>query len=92
MGNRDDIDEMSAGNASVLTTVLKLVDKYDLYGQVAFPKHHKQSDVPEIYRLAGKTKVRRSSQFSYLLYMVSFVLVLVIPATIAGGLHKSSFG
>ncbi|KVI08252.1 Sucrose-phosphate synthase [Cynara cardunculus var. scolymus] len=48
--------EMSAGNASVLTTVLKLVDKYDLYGQVAFPKHHKQNDVPEIYRLAAKTK------------------------------------
>lgn len=57
MGNRDDIDEMSGGNASVLITVLKLIDKYDLYGQVAFPKHHKQSDVPEIYRLAGKTKV-----------------------------------
>ncbi|KAA8548384.1 hypothetical protein F0562_000068 [Nyssa sinensis] len=56
MGNRDDIDEMSGGNASVLVTVLKLVDKYDLYGQVAFPKHHKQSDVPEIYRLAAKTK------------------------------------
>lgn len=57
MGNRDDIDEMSAGNASVLTTVLKLVDRYDLYGQVAFPKHHKQNDVPEIYRLAARTKV-----------------------------------
>ncbi|KAL2530956.1 putative sucrose-phosphate synthase 3 [Forsythia ovata] len=56
MGNRDDIDEMSAGSASVLTTVLKLVDTYDLYGQVAFPKHHKQSDVPDIYRLAAKTK------------------------------------
>ncbi|KAL5542699.1 hypothetical protein UlMin_010409 [Ulmus minor] len=56
MGNRDDIDEMSGGNASVLVTVLKLIDKYDLYGQVAYPKHHKQSDVPEIYRLAAKTK------------------------------------
>ncbi|KAI9075770.1 hypothetical protein K1719_042256 [Acacia pycnantha] len=56
MGNRDDIDEMSAGNASVLTTVLKLIDKYDLYGQVAYPKHHKQADVPDIYRLAAKTK------------------------------------
>ncbi|CAA2969878.1 probable sucrose-phosphate synthase 2 [Olea europaea subsp. europaea] len=56
MGNRDDIDEMSTGNAGVLMTVLKLVDKYDLYGQVAFPKHHKQSDVPEIYHLAAKTK------------------------------------
>jgi hypothetical protein len=37
--------------------VLKLIDKYDLYGQVAYPKHHKQSDVPDIYRLAAKTKV-----------------------------------
>lgn len=56
MGNRDDIDEMSSGNASILTTVLKLIDKYDLYGHVAYPKHHNQADVPEIYRLAAKTK------------------------------------
>ncbi|XP_023006251.1 probable sucrose-phosphate synthase 2 [Cucurbita maxima] len=56
MGNRDDIDEMSGGSASVLTTVIKFIDKYDLYGQVAYPKHHKQSDVPDIYRLAAKTK------------------------------------
>ena len=56
MGNRDDIDEMSGGNAAVMTSVLKLIDKYDLYGQVAYPKHHKQADVPEIYRLAAKTK------------------------------------
>lgn len=63
MGNRDNIDELSSGNANVLTTVLKLIDKYDLYGQVSFPKHHKQADVPEIYRLAAKTKVSRSCIF-----------------------------
>ncbi|KAI5058997.1 hypothetical protein GOP47_0025316 [Adiantum capillus-veneris] len=56
MGNRDDIDEMSGANATVLTTVLKLIDKYDLYGQVAYPKHHKQSDIPDVYRLAARTK------------------------------------
>ncbi|KAF3954467.1 hypothetical protein ACB098_01G105600 [Castanea mollissima] len=56
MGNRDDIDEMSSTNASVVLSILKLIDKYDLYGQVAYPKHHKQSDVPDIYRLAAKTK------------------------------------
>ncbi|GAU12334.1 hypothetical protein TSUD_252850 [Trifolium subterraneum] len=56
MGNRDDIEEMSSGSGSVLTTVLKLIDKYDLYGHVAYPKHHRQSDVPEIYRFAAKTK------------------------------------
>ncbi|KAG2578040.1 hypothetical protein PVAP13_6NG190500 [Panicum virgatum] len=56
MGNRDVIDEMSSTNAAVLTSVLKLIDKYDLYGQVAYPKHHKQSEVPDIYRLAARTK------------------------------------
>ncbi|KAF5742018.1 sucrose-phosphate synthase 1 [Tripterygium wilfordii] len=56
MGNRDGIDEMSSTNSSVLLSVLKLIDKYDLYGHVAYPKHHKQSDVPDIYRLAAKTK------------------------------------
>lgn len=57
MGNRDAIDEMSATNASVLISILKLIDKYDLYGHVAYPKHHKQSEVPDIYRLAAKSKV-----------------------------------
>lgn len=57
MGNRDDIDEMSSTSAAVLLSILKLIDRYDLYGQVAYPKHHKQSDVPEIYHLAAKTKV-----------------------------------
>lgn len=57
MGNRDDIDEMSSTNASYLLSIIKLIDKYDLYGHVAYPKHHKQSDVPNIYRLAAKTKV-----------------------------------
>ncbi|XP_052174855.1 sucrose-phosphate synthase 4 [Diospyros lotus] len=56
LGNRDDIEDMSNSSSAVLTTVLKLIDKYDLYGQVAYPKHHKQSEVPEIYRLAAKTK------------------------------------
>nr|BAP47500.1 sucrose phosphate synthase [Gentiana triflora] len=56
MGNRDNIDEMSSTSASMLLSILKLIDKYDLYGQVAYPKHHKQNDVPEIYRLAAKTK------------------------------------
>lgn len=57
LGNRDDIEEMPNSSSVVLTTVLKLIDKYDLYGQVAYPKHHKQSEVPDIYRLAAKTKV-----------------------------------
>lgn len=57
LGNRGDIEEMSDSSSVVLMTALKLIDKYDLYGQVAYPKHHKQPEVPEIYRLAAKTKV-----------------------------------
>jgi sucrose-phosphate synthase len=64
MGNRDDIDEMPSANASVLVTVLKLIDKYNLYGEVAYPKHHKQSDVSDIYRLAARTKVYKSRKCS----------------------------
>ncbi|KAI9099631.1 hypothetical protein K1719_024636 [Acacia pycnantha] len=56
LGNRDDIEEMSESSSTVLVMVLKLIDKYNLYGQVAYPKHHKQSQVPDIYRLAAKTK------------------------------------
>lgn len=58
LGNRDDIEEMPNSSSVVLMNVLKLIDQYDLYGQVAYPKHHKQSQVPDIYRLAAKTKVR----------------------------------
>ncbi|KVH90259.1 hypothetical protein Ccrd_007729, partial [Cynara cardunculus var. scolymus] len=56
MGNRDAIDEMSTTNSAVLVSILKLIDKYDMYGQVSYPKHHKQSEVPDIYRLAARTK------------------------------------
>lgn len=52
-GNRDDIREMDEGAQSVLTEILLLSDYYDLYGCIAIPKHHKQEDVPDIYRLAA---------------------------------------
>ena len=51
MGNRDDIREMPAGQRSVLTNILTLIDVYNLYGKAAYPKHHRADDVPEIYRM-----------------------------------------
>lgn len=78
MGNRDVIDQMSSTNAAVLTSVLKLIDKYDLYGQVAYPKHHKQSEVPDIYRLAARTKVIKSSVDALEFFnMISAIRLLV---------------
>ena len=53
-GNRDDIGEMGPGPRRVLTQILTLIDRYDLYGSVAYPKHHESKDVPELYRLAAK--------------------------------------
>ncbi|EEG77294.1 HAD-IIB family hydrolase [Dethiobacter alkaliphilus] len=52
-GNRDDITAMDRGARNVLTTMLLQVDKYDLYGKMAYPKHHKSEDVPDLYRMAA---------------------------------------
>ncbi len=55
-GNRDDVRKMEKGAREVLTELLMLIDRYDLYGKVAFPKHHEPDDVPELFRLAAGTR------------------------------------
>jgi len=55
-GNRDDISEMSDDTQGVLQDILFNIDRYDLYGKVAYPKHHQASDVATIYRLAASSK------------------------------------
>jgi len=52
-GNRDDIQDLDAGAQEVLSDLLLQIDRYDLYGKVAYPKHHAVDDVPLIYRLAA---------------------------------------
>lgn len=51
MGSRDDLRELPTGQQKIITNVLHLIDRYDLYGKVAYPKSHTPSDVPELYRL-----------------------------------------
>ena len=55
-GNRDDIATLDRGARKVLTEVLLLIDRYDLYGSIAYPKHHSADDVPKLYRLAARTR------------------------------------
>ena len=55
-GNRDDIQDMEATSSTVLSEILLAIDKYDLYGKVAYPKHHKPEDVALLYRLAAASK------------------------------------
>ena len=52
-GNRDDIRDMDSGAETVLTSILILIDSYDIYGKVAIPKHHNANEVSEIYQLTA---------------------------------------
>ena len=54
-GTRNDISEMEKETRQQLTQIFKLVDLYDLYGHIAYPKQHTSEDVPDLYRLAAKT-------------------------------------
>lgn len=56
MGNREVIDGMAPGSAKVMEAVLKLIDAYDLYGSVAYPKRHSQDDISDIYLLPAATR------------------------------------
>eukprot|EP00913_Durusdinium_trenchii_P010937 g10266.t1 len=52
MGSRDDLRTMEPAQQRILQNVLTLVDVYDLYGKMAYPKAHELSDVQELYRYA----------------------------------------
>lgn len=56
-GVRKDISEMPADEQDILTNLLLLLDKYDLYGKMAIPKKNDPKlEVPEIYRIAARKK------------------------------------
>ncbi|MEO8171773.1 MAG: HAD-IIB family hydrolase [Sediminibacterium sp.] len=56
-GVRKDITQMQEEEQAILTNLLLLMDKYDLYGKMAIPKKNDpELDVPEIYRLAARKK------------------------------------
>lgn len=55
-GNRERIRRLEKGARDVLTDILMLIDDYDLYGHVAYPKQHAADDVPEFYRMVTRTR------------------------------------
>jgi len=55
-GSRDDVREMDPAQRRVLVEILHLIDLYDLYGSVAYPKRHRPRDVPELYRYTASVK------------------------------------
>src|SRR5690606_33659415 len=52
-GVRKDIEAMDDNEREVLTRMLLLMDRYDLYGRMALPKKHEpDTDIPVLYRIA----------------------------------------
>jgi len=60
-GSRDDVRAIEdEAQRRVLSELLFDIDRYDLWGSVAVPKHHAPEDLPDIYRYA----VRRGGVFA----------------------------
>ena len=56
-GVRKDISQMPEDEQDILTNLLLLLDKYDLYGLMALPKKNDPKlEVPEIYRIVARKK------------------------------------
>ena len=53
LGCREDPRQLEKQQREVFQQVFELVDRYDLYGQVAYPKHHRRDQIPSIYRWAA---------------------------------------
>lgn len=51
LGTRDDMRQLPKAQREIIFNILYLIDFYDLYGLVAYPKSHQPSDVPEIFRM-----------------------------------------
>lgn len=75
-GSREDIRAMEESQRKVMNDVLLDIDRYDLWGKIAIPKHFMVEDVPEVYRLA----VRRRGIFVNSALTEPFGLTLIEAA------------
>ncbi|MPS47535.1 HAD-IIB family hydrolase [Methylobacillus sp.] len=55
-GARDDIRQLEESQQQVMLELLLDIDRYDLWGKVAIPKHVSQDNIPELYRLAARRR------------------------------------
>ena len=55
-GNRDDLTDLDPTIQEVLTGMLLSIDKYDLYGKVAYPKSNPLEDIFTLYRLTALSR------------------------------------
>ena len=53
LGCRQDPQQQEAQQRAVFQQLFDLVDRHDLYGQVAYPKRHRRAQIPALYRWAA---------------------------------------
>jgi len=56
MGRRESLRELPPPQKRVIKNVLYQIDFYNLYGDIAYPKTHSPTDIPELYRWAAKQR------------------------------------
>ena len=56
LGCREDPRQMEKQQRDVFQQVFDLVDRYDLYGRIAYPKQHRRDQIPAIYRWASERR------------------------------------
>jgi sucrose-phosphate synthase len=53
LGCREDSRQLEKQQRDVFQQVFDLVDRFDLYGKVAYPKQHSRAQIPALYRWAS---------------------------------------
>ena len=53
LGCRDNISKLDSQQKDVFQEIFEMIDKYNLYGKVAYPKKHTPDQIPAIYRWAA---------------------------------------
>lgn len=88
-GVRKDIETMDDNEREVLTELLLLMDRYDLYGKLALPKKHDpETDIPELYRIAA----RRRGVFINPALVENFGITLIEAAACGLPIVSTNFG
>ena len=56
LGCRDNLSKMDSQQKDVFQQIFEIIDKYNLYGKVAYPKKHTPNQIPSIYRWAASRR------------------------------------
>ena len=53
LGCRDNTSKLDVQQKDVFHNIFEMIDKYNLYGKVAYPKKHSSEQIPSLYRWAA---------------------------------------